>query len=252
MSAATSGAVSTSSVPAITTSSARSSASSAAVLEGVVRLGGRSARRSPACARAARRGAAPRGGGLRAVAATASAASRRAQDEVDEQLRIAALGRAGPSRLTSSIARGSVSGRSRLVADQHLVDAAEAPAVGRVDGRPERHRLAVHRSRRPTRRRRRARRGSARRRPVGDDQRRQPEPLQEPPLLLGARQHDRVDGRVAADVVEHLREQPVRLAVVERDVRRRTDGDEDAARVEAELARARRGRARSPRGSSPP
>ena len=69
----------------------------------------------------------------------------------EQQVEHAAAGRGGRarrfarSRLSSSSARGSVSGRSRPCADQLLVDAAEPAAVGRVDRDAERRRLAVHR-----------------------------------------------------------------------------------------------------------
>ena len=56
------------------------------------------------------------------------------------------VGAAPRGALPNSSARGSVSGRSRPDADQRFVDAAEAAAVGRVDGGAERGRLAVHRA----------------------------------------------------------------------------------------------------------
>jgi len=56
-------------------------------------------------------------------------------------------------------------------------------------------------------------------------------------LLSGAWQHDGLHVGIAADVRQDLREQRVRLAVIERDVGRRADDHEDAAGIEAETRR---------------
>src|SRR5581483_4104268 len=47
-----------------------------------------------------------------------------------------------------------------------------------------------------------------------------------------SREDERVDSLVAPEVLERLREERVRLPVVERDVRRRAEYDEHAVRVE--------------------
>ncbi len=107
------------------------------------------------------------------------------------------------------------------LADEPLVDAAEPPAVGRVHGDAERHGLAVHR---PAGRDHQVREGDQALpvdRPLRHDQRRQADGPQEARLVLGARQHHRVHLGVAAEPVDDLAEQRVRLAVVERHVRRR-------------------------------
>ena len=107
--------------------------------------------------------------------------------------------------------------------------------------------------RRPRRRGRRGRPGSGPRpRRAGRSPRAARRPLDELPLRLGARQHHRVHALVAAEAVEHLREERVRLAVVERDVGRRADDDDDPLGRRRRAAPAPRGRARSRRGSTPP
>ena len=60
---------------------------------------------------------------------------------------------------------------------------------------------------------------------------------------VGARHDERVHVLRAAEMLERLREERVRVAVVERDVGRRAQHDEHARRVDAELARAASGRA---------
>ena len=116
MSAPISGAVSASSVPAITRSRPRRSGVERAALERVVGLRrvalGDRARAlellgAPALGRV-------RGLGRRRRRAQAHASRRGPEHEVDEHAADRGASSAGgPSRLTSSIARGSVSGRSR-------------------------------------------------------------------------------------------------------------------------------------------
>ena len=65
----------------------------------------------------------------------------------------------------------------------------------------------------------------------GHDERRQ---LQAPhvlALVVGAWQHDGVLVVVAAEPAQHLREQRVRLAVIQRDIGWRPDHDHDPARI---------------------
>src|SRR5262249_61791689 len=76
-----------------------------------------------------------------------------------------------------------------------------------------------------------ARRGEAR---GGDEQRRQVEPSDDPALLLGWGEDDRLYLRVGTEEVERLWEERVRVPVVERHVRRRTQDDKDTAGVDAE------------------
>ena len=114
------------------------------------------------------------------------------------------------------------------LADQPLVDAAEPAAVRRVDRHAERHGLAVHR---PAGRddevgeRDQALRVDG---ALGDDHGRQRERADVGALLLRPRDDDGVHALVAAEVLERLREERVRVAVVERDVRRRPQDDDDA------------------------
>ena len=121
------------------------------------------------------------------------------------------------------------------VADQLLVDAAEAAAVRRVDRDAERRGFAVHR-------------------PAGgdddvgerdqalrvdgglrQDHRRERERAHVLALLLGARQDERVHVLEPSEVVERHREERVRVPVVERHVGRRPQHDEHARRVDGEL-----------------
>ena len=131
------------------------------------------------------------------------------------------------------VERARVGERSQPpVADELLVDAAEPAAVGRVHGHAERRRLAVHRA-------------AGRDDDIGerdealrvhgairDDHGRQVEAADVLALLLRPRQHERVDAVVPAEVVERAREQRVRVPVVERDVRRWAEDDEDALPVD--------------------
>ena len=126
--------------------------------------------------------------------------------------------------------------RQPALADERLVDAAEPAAEGRVDGGTERDGLAVHR---PAGRddevgeRDQALRVDG---VLGDDHRREPQPLHVGALLVGARDHDRVHLLVAAEALERAREHRVAVAVVERDVGRRPQDDEDPRLVDAEVA----------------
>ncbi len=69
---------------------------------------------------------------------------------------------------------------------------------------------------------------------VGDDHRRQVELSHELALLLGPRQHDRLHLRMGAEEVEGLWEERIGMTVVERDVGRWAQDDEDSAAVDAE------------------
>ena len=109
------------------------------------------------------------------------------------------------ARLTSSIARGSDSGRRRPVADERLVDAAEPAAVGRVDRRAERDRLAVHRPAGRDDEVDERDEALAVDRALGDDERRAGRATAGTPLLLGPREHGGLHARVAS---KHLRTEP--------------------------------------------
>ena len=157
-----------------------------------------------------------------------------------------------PVFLTSSSARGSVSGRSRLERISASSTPPEPPAVGRVDGSSERDRLAVHR---PPGRDDQVGEGDQAlclHGVIGNDQGRQGELLDVGPLLLGAGQHDRMDTGVRAYSREYLREERIRAAVIERDVGRRANHHHDPLRVDAQLLERVRVRPRSRRGSTPP
>ena len=129
------------------------------------------------------------------------------------------------------------------LADERLVDAAEPAAVGRVDRRPERDRLAVHRAarrddevgerdrgsgRRPRRRGRSAMAGRAHGTYV-------------PLLRRCAAARPRARRGREPRCSSTCGNSAVGLAVVERDVWRRADDDEDALWVDARARRARRG-----------
>ena len=118
-------------------------------------------------------------------------------------------------------------------ADQPLVDPAETAGEGRVDGHAEGDRLAVHRA--PSGDDEIGVRDQALcvHGPLGHDERGQPESADHRPLLVGAREHDRLDGLVAAEPLEHGCEERVPVPVVERDLGRRPHHDEDARGVEA-------------------
>src|SRR5207342_90528 len=119
--------------------------------------------------------------------------------------------------------------------DERLVDAAEPAAVGGVDGSAQGHRLAVHRS--PGRDDEIGESDEALRLDgvVRDDQRGQGEAPDVLALLLGTRQNHGVDTRVRPDPREDLREQGIRLAVIERDIRRWAHDDHHALSVDAHL-----------------
>src|SRR5437588_3259393 len=69
--------------------------------------------------------------------------ARRPDDQVDEQLRIALHALAVRSPLLQLERARIGQGAQAPGADQRFVDPAEAPAIGRVDRRPEGHGLAV-------------------------------------------------------------------------------------------------------------
>ena len=136
-----------------------------------------------------------RSAGARAGVLTPILGLGRAQHQVDQQARVAADPLA-LAALLLQLERARVGQRPQPVrADQRLVDAAEPAAVGRVDRRPERDRLAVHRP--AGRDDEVGERDQALRLDgvVRDDQRGQGEAPDVAPLLLGPRQHDGVDTR---------------------------------------------------------
>ena len=83
-------------------------------------------------------------------------------------------------------------GYQPLLADQHLVDAAEAPAVRRVDRHAERGRLPVHRSPGGHDEIREGDQALRVDRLIGNEHRRQLEAVDEVALLVGPRDCDRV------------------------------------------------------------
>src|SRR5207247_590813 len=74
---------------------------------------------------------------------------------------------------------------------------------------------------------------------LGHDHGRKREAPHVVPLLGGPGEDDSLHALLAAEEGENLREERVRLAVVERDVRRRPHDDEDPVAVEPERPRAR-------------
>jgi hypothetical protein len=118
------------------------------------------------------------------------------------------------------------------MADQVLVDAAQPAAVGGVDGHSQGSCLTVHRAARrddEIRERNQALRVDGL---LGDDHRRQGERAHVVALLLGPRDHERVHVLQVAEVLEGHREQRIRMAVVQRDIGRRAQHDEDALGIE--------------------
>ena len=137
-------------------------------------------------------------------------------------------------------------------ADELLVDAAQLARELGVDGDTERDGLPVH--------------GSAGRDDeiggrdealgvdcaLGDDRRRQGERADVRSLLVRAWKDDGVNVGAATQQLEGPREERVAAAVIEGDVRRRAQHDEDAVGVDAERSAGHSRRARSRRGSTPP
>ena len=126
------------------------------------------------------------------------------------------------------------------LADERLVDAAEATRVRGVDGRPQRDGLAVHRA-------------AGRDDQIGErdhalgvdgavrhDHRRIVQLPHVIALLIGARDYDRVDAPVPSEALEHAREQRIAPPVVEGDVGWRPEHGHDARPVDIQAIESRR------------
>src|SRR5262249_36975735 len=121
------------------------------------------------------------------------------------------------------------------LADQTLVHCSEPAREGRVDGNAERDGLAVHG---PARRDDQIREGDETLRVdrvLGDEERGEAGRGDRALLLARPREHDGVDTSIGAEPLDHVREERVLVAVVERDLRWRADDDEHATPIELEL-----------------
>ena len=173
------------------------------------------------------------------LAALAASPRKGGEQQVEHQRRVASNPLARGVALVQ-VERARVGQRLQApVADQLLVDAAEPAPVRRVDGDAERRCLAVHRAAR--RDDEVGERDQALRvdRGLREDHGREVEGAHVLALLLRPREHERVDVLEPTEMVERHREERVRVAVVERDVRRRAEHDEHAARVDAEAVEQR-------------
>ncbi len=151
---------------------------------------------------------------------------------------------------------GSGQLRQPPVRDQPLVDRAHRAGERRPHRRAERDRLAIHRAAGRDDEVGERDQALGVDRVLGQDERRQRRLAQRVPLGRRAREHDRLHRGIGAEPLEHVSEERVPVAVVERDLGRRAHDDEHATQFGSErrgrARRAPRGRVRSRRGSTPP
>src|SRR6266511_5696111 len=156
------------------------------------------------------------------------------QDQFHQQGGIASRPVAVAAAL-DEVERASVSERSQApLSNQPLVHSSEPAAVGSVDGGPERHRLAIHRPARGHDQVGERYQALTVNRTLRDDERGKLEARDVGALRGGAWKDDGVNSLVAPEVKQDLGEQRVRLAVVKRDVRWRSQDDDDAVGVDPE------------------